>query len=378
MVIEASAPGRVNLIGEHTDYNGGRCLPFAIDLRTTVVLRPRPSPRVTVRSVQAGAAVTVEFGDLRPGVRRDWSAHPLGVLWALAEDGWPVPGMDVAIDGAVPPGAGLASSAALGCAVATAVAGLRGGLVDDATRDRLAAACHRAETEFVGAPTGGMDQAVAMRGSAGHALLLDFGDGSRRSVPLAPADAGLTLQVIDTGHAHDLATEEGYADRRRECAAAADALGRPQLRGATAADLADIADPVLRARARHVVTEEERVDAVLVALEDADWTAVGAALTASHRSLRDDFAASTSALDLAVDSALTAGALGARLVGGGFGGSAVALTPRDRAADVRDAVDAAFAAADLPPPGHHEVTPAAGASVTSAQRWTARGPGAPR
>lgn len=369
-MVEASAPGRVNLIGEHTDYNGGRCLPFAIDLRTSVTLRPRPSRRITVRSVQAGEAVTAELDQLTPGIRGGWAAYPLGVVWALQQEGWAVPGMEVCIDSDVPLGAGLSSSAALECAVATAVAALLDRPLDRDARRHLAAACVRAEFEFVGAPTGGMDQSVAMLGEPDRAVLLDFADNTAHAVPLPLTDAGLTVLVIDTGSPHALADGGGYADRRTECAAAAAALGVESLRSATEDDLDRIDDPTLRARARHVVTEERRVDAALAAIATGDWATLGQVLTDAHRSLRDDFAVSTSALDLAVDTAVDAGALGARLVGGGFGGSAIAL--------VAYVVHAAFGAADHPRPICYEVRPAAGADVTSARNSTAPARGGPR
>lgn len=365
MSIVASAPGRVNLIGEHTDYNGGRCLPFAIDLRATVSLRPRPSPRLTARSEQVGEAVTVELDQLRPGIRGGWAAYPFGVIWALQQQGWAVPGMELAIDSDVPLGAGLSSSAALEGAVATAVAAHLGHDLDDAQRRRLTAACVRAETEFVGAPTGGMDQAVAFAGRAGHALLCDFGADTRELVPLDLRAAGLTVLVVDTGHAHDLvAPRGGYAVRRQQCEAAAQEIGVDALCRAEVADLRRIQDLMLRARARHVITEDARVEEALTAIDAADWKALGRVLSASHQSLRDDFAVSTEALDLAAATATEAGALGARLVGGGFGGSAIALTARGRVDDVRDAIDAAFEGAGHPPPTYYEVDPAAGAAVT--------------
>ncbi len=353
----ASAPGRVNLIGEHTDYNRGLCLPLALPQRTTVTLTPRHDLRLVLSSAQE---------DDWEGVVEDrpdgWAAYVAGVVSVLRDDGYDVPGLDARIDSEVPVGAGLSSSAALECSVAVGVAGLLGLDLDDDLRRALAEACIRAENDYVGAPTGGMDQTVAMLGRPGFALLLDFDDHSVTPTALPLDDAGLALLVIDTRVSHSL-TEGSYGDRRSECARAAEALGVDSLREADLAEVERMADPVLRRRARHVVTENQRVLDVAASLDVAGWTSLAATLDASHASMRDDFEISCRELDLAVETARAAGALGARMTGGGFGGSAVALAPTVALDAIRDAVTAAFADADAAPPAYLVATPGDAARV---------------
>ncbi|WP_308281399.1 galactokinase family protein [Pimelobacter sp. 30-1] len=326
----ATAPGRVNLIGEHTDYNGGRCLPFAIPLATTAT--------VTVRD---DAALVVEgSGDA------DATGYVAGVVWALREAGWDVPGLDVAVTTDLPIGGGLSSSAALECSVAVAIAGLLGQPLDRPGRRRIAEACRRAETEHVGAPTGGMDQLASMLGSAGGALLLDFADPAAprvSDVPLPLAAAGLRILVTDSGVRHVLADGDGgYAQRRRECAAG------------------DVR------RLRHVATEDARVGSAVAAIAAGDWPGLGLLMTASHVSLREDFEVSLPQLDAAVDAAIGSGALGARLTGGGFGGCTIALVPETGVAAVRAAIDDAYGAAGWEAPAHRVVLPAVGARLIAA------------
>jgi galactokinase len=326
-----SAPGRVNLIGEHVDYNDGLCLPVALPHRTFVAARPRDDGLVRLASRQSDEPWEGHLDDVGPGAVDGWAAYAAGVLWALREDDVDVPGMDLAVDGGVPLGAGLSSSAALECAVAVAVAEAAGLADDDAGRRRLAAACVRAENEVAGAPTGGMDQAVALLATAEHALLLDSRDGSTEQIPLPLNRSGLSLVVIDTRAPHRLVDGQ-YGSRRAACADAAAALGVASLREvADAADpgaaLAGLTDDVLRRRARHVVTEIGRVRSVADLLRTGEVAEIGALLDASHASLRDDYEVSSPELDVAVEAARSAGARGARMTGGGFGGSAVALTP---------------------------------------------------
>ncbi|MCX6466259.1 MAG: galactokinase [Pseudonocardiales bacterium] len=341
-----AAPGRVNLIGEHVDYAGGLCLPFALAERTVVEARPRDDGRFTARSTAETGTVDLALDEIGPGAPAGWAGYPAGVLWALRAAGHPVGGLDVVVTDTVPLGAGLSSSAALECAVALAADDLYGlGL----PRTALAAACVRAENEVVGAQTGGMDQAAALLATAGHALLLDTRDGSTRQVPFAPADAGLAVLVIDTRVRHHLADGQ-YGARRAAVEKAAAALGVPSLRGLDVADLRDL-DADLLPRARHVVTEIARVGEVVALLDAGRLPAIGPLLDASHASLRDDYAVSCAELDLAVAAAREGGALGARMTGGGFGGSAVALVPLDRLDAVTRTVRAAFAAA-----GHREPT----------------------
>jgi galactokinase len=250
--------------------------------------------------------------------------------------------------------------------VAVAVAGLLGRDLDPLLRTDLATLCQRAETEFVGAPTGGLDQLASLLTPADHALLIDFSDRSTRPVRLRLAAAGLSVLVTDTRVSHALADEAGgYAARRAECQRAAAALGVPSLRQAGPEDLDRLDDPALRARARHVVTENDRVEESVALVHAEDWPSLGRVLTASHRSLRDDFAVSCPELDTAVDRALDVGALGARMTGGGFGGSSIALVEDRRVDAVRRAVDGAFAGEGWTAPEHHVVRPAGCATVTN-------------
>jgi galactokinase len=356
--VVASAPGRVNLIGEHTDYNGGLCLPLALSQRTTVTLTPRPDRLLGLTSAQEEDGWVGRVEDRPAG----WAAYVAGVVAMLRADGHDVPGLDVTVDSEVPVGAGLSSSAALECAVAVAVAGLVGLDLEDVVRRRLAAACRRAENDYVGAPTGGMDQTVAMFARPGHALLLDFADDSVTPVALAPDEEGLALLVIDTRVSHAL-TDGSYGDRRAECASAAATLGVDSLSEAAPEAVERLADPVLRRRARHVVTENARVRDAVTCLVRRDWTELGRVLDASHTSMRDDFEISCRELDLAVDAARAAGALGARMTGGGFGGSAVALVRAEALDEVRHAVTTAFSEAGLGDPAYLVATPGDAARI---------------
>jgi len=315
------APGRVNLIGEHTDYNGGLCLPIALPHAAYAAVGRRDDGTLRVVSDQTGSWEGT-LADLHAAATGP-ASYVTGTLWALREAGVPFAGLEVYVDSQVPMGSGLSSSAALICAVATAVAGGR------LSPDELVEAAIRAETEGVGAPTGGLDQTVSVLARIGHALLLDFAAGHDRvagHVPWLPESAGLTLLVVDTGVRHSHA-DGGYGNRRGESEAAAAALGVASLGDAT--DPESLADPLLARRARHVVTEIARVRRVVDAVEAADWTAVGRLFTASHISLRDDFEVSCPELDAVVDAALVSGGLGARMTGGGFGGSAIVLAPQD-------------------------------------------------
>ncbi|WP_433781999.1 galactokinase [Actinomycetospora sp. CA-101289] len=350
-----SAPGRVNLIGEHTDHNEGHVLPFAIDRRCRVAAGRRTDDVVTVRSAQQpGDTVTTTLDAL--ATARGWSAYALGTLWALREAGLPGAGWDLVVAGDVPLGAGLSSSAALECAVALAVSEISDAALD---RHTLARAGRRAENDVVGAPVGIMDQAASLLCREGGALLLDCRTLHSEDVALGLEAAGLETLVVDTGVRHDLA-DGGYADRRAACVAAAEALGVSALRDATPEMLARL-DGTLRQRARHVVTEEGRVHRVVALLRAGDPAAVGPELTASHASLRDDFEVSVPALDAVVETALAHGALGARLVGGGFGGSVLVLAPGDAVGEITGAVARRAAADGHPEPVARTVHPAGGA-----------------
>ena len=356
-----AAPGRVNLIGEHVDYAGGLCLPFALDRRTVVAAAPRADGRVRLSSTAEPDGWEGHLDEIGPGAPGGWAGYAAGVLWALRAAGHDVPGVDLLVTDTVPLGAGLSSSAALECAVAVAVDELAGlGLAGSRDgRAELARLCRRAENDVVGAPTGGMDQLAALLGEPGHALLIDCRDGAVRPVPLPLHAHDLTVLVFDTRVRHRLA-DGRYARRRADVERAAASLGLPSLREAMPADL-DRLDPALRRRARHVVTEIARVAEVVALLDAGRLPAVGPLLDASHASLADDHEVSCPELDLAVATARSAGALGARMTGGGFGGSAIALVPRDAVDRVAAAVRASFGGAGHRAPGVTEVAPADGA-----------------
>jgi galactokinase len=354
-----SAPGRVNLIGEHTDYNEGLCLPLALPLRTRVAASRRDDDLVVMSSEGFGRVLRVDLGQVGPGRPKGWAAYVAGVLWALRQAGHDVGGMDLAFASDVPSGAGLSSSAALECSVAAAASDLFGlGLLEsDQGRAELAEACVRAENEVAGAATGGMDQAVSLRAREGHLMLLDCQDGSVEHVR---ADlTGHTLLVIDTRSPHALVDGQ-YEARRRDCERAAAAAGVPSLRGLGVDDLPRLlatVDEVVGRRARHVLTENVRVGEVVADLARGDLPAVGRTLSAGHASLRDDFEVTVPHLDVAVEAALDAGALGSRMTGGGFGGSTVALVPVGGLDAVRDGVCAAFAGRGWDAPDFYEATP---------------------
>ena len=351
-----AAPGRVNLIGEHLDYNGGPVLPIAIDRRTVVTASVRPGDIVTVASESFGEPVSFAVST-EPGEVTGWAAYVAGVLWALRSDGHPVPGLDLTVSSDVPIGAGLSSSHALECAVAVAARDLASLEADDIA---LALAAQRAENDFVGVPTGIMDQLASLFGRAGHALLIDTTSLSVRPVAAEWASDGLVLLVIDTRAHHSLA-DGAYAQRRRECSAAAAALGVETLAAAAIGDVDRLADATLRRRARHVVTETARVEQAVAALAGRDWGRFGALLSQSHTSLRDEFEVSCAELDVAVEAAVGAGALGSRMTGGGFGGSAIALVPSGLVESVAEACRAGFAAHGFGPPSVFPVEPADGA-----------------
>jgi galactokinase len=351
------APGRVNLMGG-PDYTEGFVLPFTLGAGVTAAAARRSDRRIALVSRQAGGEpVRLDFDTLEPGSVTGWTAYPAGVAWALLRVGYLAGGADVAIDADLPAGAGLSSSAALECATALALTGLYQASV---RRPELAALARQAETEFVGVPCGIMDQIAALLGRAGHALLLDCRSGSATAVPLDPAAAGLTLLVIDTRVRHALG-DGRYAQRRRACAAAAAALGVRALRDVTDEDLARLADPALRRLSQHVIAEYRRVLRAADLLRAGDLAAIGPLLTESHHSLRDRFEVSWPQADEAVAAALEAGAAGARMTGGGFGGCVVALAPAERATQVRAAVTDRFIRHHWPAPGYQDAVPSGGA-----------------
>ncbi len=350
-----AAPGRVNLIGEHVDYNDGPVLPFALPQVTSTRATARAGATVTVLSRSTGAA---EFAvATSPGEVVGWSAYVAGVVWALRQQSFDVPGLDLTIWSDVPVGAGLSSSAALTCSVAAAIDDEAGfGMSPEQTAEVARAA----ENGYVGVPTGAMDQLASMLCSAGHALLLDCRSMQTRQINLDPVGAGLALLLIDTGARHELAGSE-YADRRADCERAAADLGLTSLRDAEPDAIDSLAPRRLRRRARHVISEITRVGDVVTLLEADRMAEIGPLLSASHASLRDDFEVSTPELDVAVDGALAAGALGARLVGGGFGGCAIALCHgRDEPA-VRHSVRTAYGDRGWRVPEFSSPTPSPGA-----------------
>jgi galactokinase len=365
-----SAPGRVNLIGEHTDYNDGFVLPFAIEHRTHVQLGPREDGRIRVVSTFDPVPVEVALDQLDalfPEGRDDvpeWSTYPLGVAWALlaasGREATSVTGVDIAIASDVPVGAGLSSSAAIEGATASALNDVWELGLD---RVALAKVGRVAENEAVGAPTGIMDQMASMLGEQDAAIFLDCRTLDTTVVDLGFAAAGLELLVMDTNVKHSHSTG-GYRERRASCELGASIMGVPALRDVRVEDLAEAqakTDDVTFRRMRHVVTEDQRVLDTVRTLREQGPRAIGELLLASHASMRDDFEISVPELDTAVEAAMAAGAIGARMTGGGFGGAAIALVDADRIEAVSDAVRRAFADAGFTAPTVFTVTPSAGA-----------------
>jgi galactokinase len=358
-----SAPGRVNLIGEHTDYNQGFVLPFAIDRRTHVALGRRDDGVIRVASAFADETVEIPIAELAPDRLHDWSAYPLGVAWALGQFGADlaaVPGVDLYIESTVPVGAGLSSSAAIESAVAVALDEVWQLGLD---RPALARVGQLAENKAVGAPTGIMDQSASLLGRHDHAVFLDCRSLDSELVELGFAPAGLELLVIDTGVSHSHATG-GYAARRASCEAGALALGVESLRDVSVDDLPrarDLLDDETFRRVRHVVTENQRVLDTVRVLRESGPLAIGPLLDASHVSMRDDFEISVPELDVAVATAQAHGAIGARMTGGGFGGAAIALVRSDGIVGIEAAVGAAFAEHGFAPPTMFTVTASDGA-----------------
>lgn len=361
-----AAPGRVNVIGEHTDYNDGFVLPFAIDRATLVAAAVREDSTVRVSSTfsSSGEIVVSDLDGLSAGDVDGWAAYPVGVLWALRQAGHQIKGMDLLIDSQVPVGAGLSSSAAIECAVAVAANELNDlGL----TGAELALIGQRAENEMVGAPTGLMDQSASLLGKLGHAVFLDCRSQQAELVPLPLKENNLALLVIDTRVSHSHATG-GYAARRRACEVGADVMGVPALRDLSEDDLEEasgLLDDETFRRVRHVVTENARVQAAVELLRAEGPRAIAPLLDASHVSMRDDFEISCPELDLAVESSREAGALGSRMTGGGFGGSAIALVQVEDLDRVSSAVTAAFAGSGFTEPAIFAVSPADGAGRVS-------------
>jgi galactokinase len=353
----------VNLIGEHTDYNLGFVLPFAINRRTIVALAPREDRVIRIASGFADEVAEIDLADLTPDRLHGWSAYPLGVAWALGEFGADlaaVPGVDISIESTVPVGAGLSSSAAIESAVAVALNEVWQLGFDART---LAKVGQLAENRVVGAPTGIMDQSASLLGREDHAVFLDCRSLESELVPLGFAEAGLELLIMDTGVSHSHATG-GYASRRAACEAGALLMEVESLRDLAVDDLPraqQLMDEMTYRRVRHVVTENQRVLQTVQALRDHGPLAIGALLDASHVSMRDDFEISVPELDLAVETAQANGAIGARMTGGGFGGAAIALVPSDGISRLQVAEDGAFAEHGFAQPTMFTVTAADGA-----------------
>ncbi|WP_327008948.1 galactokinase [Dactylosporangium sp. NBC_01737] len=356
------SPGRVNLIGEHTDYNDGFVLPFALPHATAVSGTRRTDRRWVVTSEQTGETVTFDLADLSAKVE-GWAAYVAAVVWVLREAGVDVPGAELNIASDVPFGAGLSSSAALECAtmaVLADLAGLGGTGLPMRDRPRLA---QRAENEYVGAPTGIMDQAASTLCQQGHALFLDCRSLATEQVPFDLAAAGLKILVVDSKapHAH---VDGEYAARRKACEEAAGVLGVAALRDidvdALPDALAKLDDDTTRRRVRHVVTEDQRVLDTVAVLRAGDLRAAGPLMTASHASMRDDYEITVPQVDTAVRVALEHGAHGARMTGGGFGGCVLALVDEGACDAVEAAVREAFAVEGFTPPDTFVVTPGRG------------------
>jgi galactokinase len=362
-----AAPGRVNLIGEHTDYNDGFVMPFALAEQTLVAATPVADEIWTVHSTTMGSAgetASFRVEDLVPGMQ-GWQAYVAGVVWALREAGHQVSGAELTISSSVPVGAGLSSSAALECSVLTALVDLFGLSIPPMRRAILARRC---ENEFVGAPTGLMDQAASTLCTADNALFFDCRSHAYEQVPLQLSAAGLELLVVDTRTPHAHVAGE-YAERRRICEEAAGILNVPALRDVDDAEkaLASLPDDLMRRRVRHVLTENQRVLDARAIMTNTDrspeqrFAELAPLLDASHASMRDDFAITVPTVDLAVETARSSGAIGARMTGGGFGGCIIALVGAGTGDQVANRIAEAFAAAGYGAPSHFLGKPSDGA-----------------
>ena len=357
----AAAPGRVNLIGEHIDYSDGFVLPFAIKDRTLVAARKRDDSTIRIASMQRrNKVVTVDINRVKPGLKGEWERYALGVVWSMGVK----TGVDLLIDGHVPLGAGLSSSAALECSVATAMNHLFGlGF----TLEELARLTQKAENQYVGVPCGIMDQSVSLMATQGSAMLLDCRDLSTKNIPFDVAASGLELLIIDT-QAHHALTDGGYAERRASCESVVAKLAIASLRELSMEQLEasrSLLTDTEYLRARHAVTEMKRVLDCVDVLSNSDFVRVGQLLNQSHASLRDDYAVSCPELDTAVDAALSAGALGSRMVGGGFGGSAIALIQASKTTETIKAVEKAFSNRGFKAPRFFTSLPSQGAEIIS-------------
>ena len=355
----ASAPGRVNLIGEHVDFLDGFVRPFAISDATTVAIAKTSNSKIQCASSQKkGAVSTINCADIAPKSGEAWTRYPIGVLWSLGID----TGLDILVDGQVPLGAGLSSSAALECAVATAINELFNlGL----TLPELARAAQRAENIYVGMPCGIMDQSVSLMATEGNALLLDTRDLSIEQIPFDIAPLGLELLVIDT-QVHHALVDGGYAERRASCEKAIADLDITSLRDISISEFVarkSELDEKTYLRAFHGITEMQRVLEAVKLLKSGDLVGFGEIVTAAHISLRDNYTVSCPELDLAVDTALKFGALGSRMIGGGFGGSAIALIKAKDSELIKSEIKSGFMKARFKSPRFFSALPSAGARI---------------
>ena len=357
--IIASAPGRVNLIGEHVDFLDGFVLPFAISDATTVAIAKNSSNKIRCASIQKkGVVSTIDCANIAPKSGEAWARYPIGVLWSLGIE----TGIDILVDGQVPLGAGLSSSAALECAVATAINELFNlGL----TLPELARAAQRAENIYVGMPCGIMDQSVSLMATEGNALLLDTRDLSIEQIPFNIAPLGLELLVIDT-QVHHALVDGGYAERRASCEKAIADLDITSLRDISISEFVarkPELDEKTYLRAFHGVTEMQRVLEAVALLKAGDFVGFGEIVTAAHISLRDNYTVSCPELNLAVDTALKFGALGSRMIGGGFGGSAIALIKAKDSELIKSEIKNGFMKARFKSPRFFSALPSAGAQI---------------
>ncbi len=361
--IVCEAPGRVNLIGEHVDYCDGFVMPFAISDRTHAAIKRRPDRKIRISSLQRPNEIFETSLDvLQPSGEGNWERYICGVIWAFGDR--ITNGLEILVDGHVALGAGLSSSAALECSVAF---GLNQLFETGFSLAQLAKLAQRAENDFVGMPCGIMDQSVSLMAQAGNALLLDCRDLSTEQIPLDLASAGLELLIIDT-QAHHALVDGGYAERRASCESAAKKLGIKALRDCSITQLENSRDKLTELeymRAEHIVNDIERVHECVDRLKNNDFIAVGNILTKSHASLRDLFEISCPELNLAVDTALVNNSLGGRMIGGGFGGSAIALFKVADIDQAKRAIAAAFKEVGFTEPRFFTSLPSAGASVTN-------------
>jgi galactokinase len=361
--IVCEAPGRVNLIGEHVDYCDGFVMPFAISDRTYAAISRRSDRRIRIASMQRRNEIfETTLDDLRPSAEGKWERYVCGIIWAFGEK--ITTGLDILVDGHVALGAGLSSSAALECSVAF---GLNELFKTQSTLSQMAKLAQRAENDFVGMPCGIMDQSVSLMAQAGNALLLDCRDLSTEQIPLDLASAGLELLIIDT-RAHHALVDGGYAERRASCESAAAKLGIKALRDCSVSQLEESRNKLTELeymRAEHIVNDINRVHECVDRLKNNDFVSVGNILTKSHASLRDLFEISCPELDLAVDTALANKSLGGRMIGGGFGGSAIALFKVEDVDQAKQAIAAAFKESKFKEPRFFTSLPTAGARISN-------------